>query len=73
MVDEAYVSATAWIRRAGRADHVDEIADQFERPVPPATEPAGAMAEQDTHWPKTSLGWRTLPRVQRRAVGRRAG
>lgn len=28
-----YVTNAAWLRLAGRVDHVDEIADQFERPA----------------------------------------
>ena len=35
-MDEAYVTNEAWRRRAVRADAIDEIADQFERPAPGA-------------------------------------
>lgn len=32
MSDETYVTSAAWVARPGRADAIDEVADQFERP-----------------------------------------
>jgi hypothetical protein len=49
-----YVTRSAWLREVGRPDLVDEVADQFERPVPP-TEDAG--------WPRRSRGWRSWERL----------
>jgi hypothetical protein len=33
MTDESYVTNDAWLSIAERKDTIDEIADQFERPV----------------------------------------
>jgi hypothetical protein len=33
MAGEQYVTNDAWVRSLGRPDAIDEIADQFERPV----------------------------------------
>ena len=30
-MDDAYVTQGAWLERAGRADAIDDVADQFER------------------------------------------
>ncbi len=32
MTDSEYVTNAAWLRTAGRADAIDEVADAFERP-----------------------------------------
>ncbi len=70
MAEQTYVSTAAWLRPAGRPDHVDEIADQFERP---AAHGAESSAAPSTRWPRTSLGWRKVPRVRPRVAVRRAG
>jgi len=33
MADETYVMNVEWIRHVGRADLIDDVADQFERPA----------------------------------------
>lgn len=56
-----YVTHAAWLRTLGRADAIDEIADQFERRVAPKAE-SGAEAfwapAAVTRWPTESRGWR---------------
>ena len=46
MADQAYVSTAAWLHPTGRTDHVDEIADQFERPAPHDS----ATVDTDGRW-----------------------
>jgi hypothetical protein len=70
MSDETYVSSSAWLRQIGRPDHVDEIADQFERPVAQGME---SFWQQGDKWPRTPRGWRSLEHVSLRSLERRAG
>lgn len=72
MPEESYVSNRGWRRPAGRAEAIDDVADQFERP-----DTAGATAfwtaEAELRWPRSPRGWRSLERMHPRAVERRAG
>jgi hypothetical protein len=49
---DAYVTNGAWPGNTARPDTVDEIADQFERPL--------ANAEQ--YWTRSETGWPQPPR-----------
>ncbi|HEV7205589.1 MAG TPA: hypothetical protein VGN18_13350 [Jatrophihabitans sp.] len=56
-----YVTNAAWLRALGRADAIDDIADQFERRVAPAAESGAATFWSPvavTRWPSESRGWR---------------
>jgi len=33
MAEDTYVTHGGWTQQVGRPDHIDEIADQFERPA----------------------------------------
>lgn len=72
MADETYVTKAAWIRQVGRPDLIDEVADQFERPVAQRMESFWSKYEE-TRWPRTSRGWRSLDRLHPRTLERRAG
>jgi hypothetical protein len=72
MADESYVTNDAWVRQVGRPDAIDDLADQFERPVAEGmtsfwTVDAGAR------WPRSPRGWRSMDRMHARSVERRAG
>ena len=72
MADQTYVTNTAWIREVGRPDLIDDVADQFERPVAQQMESFWSKYEQ-TRWPRTSRGWRSMDRLHPRTLERRAG
>ncbi len=65
--DDSYVTNGAWLRQVGRPDLVDDIADQFERPV------AAAAADQEVAWPRRSRGWRSMEPAHTHPLERRAG
>jgi hypothetical protein len=71
MVDHVsdYVSNAAWIDPPARADAIDDVADQFERPV---GEPAW-VGEPALRWPRSSRGWRSRERMHARSLERRLG
>jgi hypothetical protein len=72
MSDETYVTNDSWVQRAGRPDVIDDVADQFERPV--ATDGVSFWStDADAGWPRRSRGWRSLERVHPRAVERAVG
>lgn len=72
MTDDSYVTNSAWVRQIGRPDAIDEVADQFERPVPDGKAEfwTGGSAAR---WPHSSGGWRSMDRLHSRAPERRAG
>ena len=49
-----YVTTAGWLSRPGRADLIDDVADQFERP-PTTAWPGGS---EHARWPRASRGWR---------------
>lgn len=67
---DSYVTNAGWTRATGRADAIDDIADQFERP-------AGAeefwTRESRTEWPRSPRGWRSMGLKHRDAGARLAG
>ncbi len=71
MADEMYVSNGAWVRQVGRPELIDEVADQFERPVVQGMESFWEQYE-NTRWPRTSRGWRSMDRMHPRPLERRA-
>jgi hypothetical protein len=72
MAEEQYVTNDAWVRSVGRPDAIDEIADQFERPVVSIGMESFWSREQAS-WPTESRGWRSLQWMQPRPMERRAG
>ena len=70
--DDDYVTNSAWVRLVGRPDVIDEIADQFERPVAVGMT-AFWSAGSGPRWPRTSQGWRSIDRLHARTGARRAG
>jgi hypothetical protein len=72
MADEMYVMNGAWIRQVGRPDLIDDVADQFERPAAAPMESFWSKYEE-TRWPRSSRGWRSMDRVHPRTLERRAG
>ncbi|MGI8677366.1 MAG: hypothetical protein ACR2LX_01485 [Jatrophihabitans sp.] len=72
MSESHYITNAGWLRQAGRVDAIDDVADQFERPVA-----RGAEAFWSPHagirWPRSSRGWRSMARMHSPAVERRAG
>jgi hypothetical protein len=72
MAEEQYVTNDAWVRCVGRPDAIDEIADQFERPVPaPGME--SFWSREQASWPTAARGWRSLRWMNPRPMERRAG
>lgn len=69
---DPYVTNAAWLRQAARPDAIDEVADQFERPVAEGST-AFWTAEDAAPWPRSSRGWRSMERMHPRALERRAG
>jgi hypothetical protein len=68
--DETYVTNAAWLRLAGRVDHVDEIADQFERPTTEGAEALWPRGRADfwvslatAGWPRMTGGLRSATRL----------
>jgi hypothetical protein len=72
MAEQEYVTNDAWLRTVGRPDLVDEVADQFERPVAAGLESFWTAAG-GASWPRSSKGWRSLERMHPRTVERRIG
>jgi hypothetical protein len=70
--EQEYVTNDAWLRQVGRPDAIDEIADQFERPVARGVE-AFWTAASGPRWPRTPLGWRAMERTQHHPLERKAG
>ena len=62
MADPDYVDRGSWLRIAGRADAIDEVADEFERrdaaPAPHSSA-AAARTAAASRWPSRSRGWRS--------------
>ncbi len=74
MSDQGYVTSSAWLHRAGRADHIDDVADQFERQrtgAGPAAGLSSGQAARSLRWPRAPRGWRTMERMHPRAIERR--
>ena len=69
MSDDSYVTNSAWRASAGRADAIDEIADQFERPSTSGVESFWVQAELRRSAPARIAADSFL----RRSVERRAG
>jgi hypothetical protein len=76
MSDDPYVSNSAWLDPAGRADAIDEIADQFERRVEPTAWPVESGAE--SYWqaielhrsaPARAAAMSFVPRTMERRAG----
>jgi hypothetical protein len=72
-VDEDYVSNAAWVRPAGRPDTIDEVADQYERPVAGSGSIAFWGAPETSGWPRSPRSWRPSEHRSIRAMERRAG
>jgi hypothetical protein len=72
MAEQEYVTNDAWLRSVGRPDLVDDIADQFERPMELGPESFWA-ADAGARWPRSSKGWRSMERLHPRAAERRVG
>jgi hypothetical protein len=70
MADESYVTSDAWLRQVGRPDLIDEVADQFERPVASGMESFWSEHESAR---RTSHGWRSMDDVHLRTLERKAG
>jgi hypothetical protein len=65
MIDDLYVTNSAWVSAAARSDTIDEVADQFERP---------GSAEAETFWNEVSLRRAVREaRLAPRLIERRAG
>ena len=62
-MDDSYVTYASWVRTTGRVDAVDEIADQFERPVATSVWPVAATQP----WSRTASRWPSPGRLLRRA------
>jgi hypothetical protein len=56
MSEQDYVTQGAWLRNEARADAIDDVADQFERPATQGAEAFWSPASP-TRWPETPLGW----------------
>jgi hypothetical protein len=72
MDQNEYVTNDAWVRSVGRPDAIDDIADQFERPVP--------AVGMESFWSRERESWGSGPRARRslqwmhpRSIERRAG
>jgi hypothetical protein len=72
-MSDDYVSNAAWVRPAGRPDAIDEVADQFERPVAGSGSTAFWDAQETRGWPRASRGWRAGEHRSIRVLERRAG
>ncbi|MDT4926358.1 MAG: hypothetical protein QOG01_4071 [Pseudonocardiales bacterium] len=72
MSEHEYVTNDAWLRQVGRPDAIDEIADQFERPVARGVE-AFWTAASGTRWPRTPRGWRSMERTHQHTLERKVG
>lgn len=72
MADETYVTNGAWVRLVGRPDSIDEVADQFERPVVAQGMESFWSHYEATRWPRSSRGWRSMDRLHPRVLERRA-
>ena len=65
-----YVTNAAWPVAPGRADAIDDVADQFERPTAARPWVGEPVTDQQTRWPRSSGGWRSQERMHARAVER---
>lgn len=72
MAESEYVTNDAWLRSVGRPDLVDEVADQFERPVANGMQ-SYWTSHQAVRWPRASRGWRSVGRIHPRTFERHAG
>ena len=75
MSESEYVTNESWVQQAGRPDLIDEVADQFERPLAPAATGSQAFwsEAEAVPWPRASRGWRSRELMAHRTVERRAG
>jgi hypothetical protein len=71
MADESYVTNAAWVRQVGRPDLIDDVADQFERPVARGMESFWSQHQATRR--RGARGWRGLDRIHPRSLERRAG
>lgn len=70
MSDDEYVTNAAWVREVGRVDAIDDVADQFERPVAAGAE-AFWTAAAGVPWPRSSRGWRSMGRMHSQVAAHR--
>jgi hypothetical protein len=73
MAENEYVTNDAWVRSIGRPDAIDDVADQFERPVSASAGPESFWSRQQDSWPTGSRGWRSRQWMNPRPIERRAG
>jgi hypothetical protein len=71
MAEEQYVTNGAWVRAVGRPDAIDEIADQFERPVAAGME--SFWSREQASRLNEGRGRRSLQWMSPRPMERRAG
>jgi hypothetical protein len=71
MAELEYVTNDSWVRSVGRPDAIDDIADQFERPV--AVGMQSFWSREQAAWPAGARGWRSLQWMNPRPMERRAG
>lgn len=72
MSDNDYVTNASWLRQAARVDAIDDVADQFERPVARGVEAFWTPA-CGTPWPRSARSWRSMSSMHPRAVEQRVG
>ena len=72
MTDDTYVTHANWLRHGGRPDLIDEVADQFERPVSDGAQ-AFWTGDEIVEWPRGSRGWHSIDHRYPRRLERRAG
>lgn len=68
---EPYVTNGTWMHPTGRADAIDDVADQFERPV--AGREAFWTSQPTGAWPLSSSGWLSRELMHPSHLERRAG
>jgi hypothetical protein len=71
MAEQQYVTNDAWVRSVGRPDAIDDVADQFERPVAAGME--SFWSREQSSWSTTLRGWRSRQWMHLRPMERRAG
>jgi hypothetical protein len=58
MDSDSYVTQAGWLRTTGRVDAIDEVADQFERPVATSLWELTAARAARSVWPAApGAGW----------------